>query len=373
MKKLIFALILLLCFTNGASESANTTANISRYYFRYYYLDGSGDYFTGYVYALTSLYNIGEIIYHKNETTELIDGYYCINSIINGYASDFEGQEFITAYYDLDTGKTSYTLYDNTGQTVANHILNLTNQFTAESGYVYDPSVPSTDTYFGNSDICYYFTPSQSVNFLATYITDLRYWTQPETLYGCCAAVAGAIIFSYWDRMGFNNLITTKDWQTIWPDNTANIPSYVSFIAEVNNDMNWGETAEEIAAGLMKYASDHGYNKFSVVYYDVDVDRTTAWYSYKNAIDSCRPANLGGASIEVHHGFVGRGYWNDRHIVVNMGLGNSFKNYRLDWNQTYIGKSYSSLKIDAFYDFFYEGPIPRRPNMAPILYLLLGE
>jgi hypothetical protein len=371
MKRIIFALILLLYFIIGASESADTTTNVSRYDFKYYYLDGSGDYFAGYIYATTSFYSIGEIIYHKNNTTGLNDGYYCINNINNGYAVDYQGQEVITSYYDADTGKISYTLYGATGQTVADHSLNLNNQFTIESGYVYDPSVPSTDAYFGNPDICYYFTPSQSLNFLAAYITDLRYWSQPETLYGSCAAVAGAIVFSYWDRIGFTNLITTTDWQTLWPDDTSNIPSYVSFIAEVNNDMNWGETAELIVAGFMKYASDHGYNNFSVIYYDVNTYRTTSWYTYKNAIDSGRPAALGGTSMQVDHGFVGRGYWNDGHIVVDMGLGTAFKNYRLDWNQTSEGESYSSLKITALYDFFYEGK--RRSNMAPILQLLLDD
>jgi hypothetical protein len=371
MIRLIVTMIVLLGVCTDGSQSAAANPNVSRYDFRYYYLDGSGDHFTGYFYGPNSLYSIGEIIYHQNETTELNDGYYYIYYLSNNYASYYDGQEFITEYYDNDTGKTSNTLYDKTGQAVAIHNLSLANRFTTESGYIYDPSVPSTDAYFGNPDICYSFTPSLSVNFLAAYITDLPYWAQPETLYGSCAAVAGAIIFSYWDRIGFKKLITT-DWQTLWPDNTANVPSYVSLINELVIDMNWGNTADEIVAGFQKYASDHGYRNFITVCYAVDEDRTTNWYRFKNTIDSGRPASLGGASTAVHHGFVGRGYWNDGHIVANMGLGTSFKNYRLDWHQTYIGESYSSLKIDAFYDFYSKDKIPPSINMTPILNLLLG-
>jgi hypothetical protein len=359
---------MLLVFFTDSSQSVATDYNVSKYNFRYHYLDGSGDYFNGYFYAPSFLYNEGATIYLKDETNGNNYGYYYISIITNGYSSDYSGREVISSYYDADTKKTSYTLYDKIGQTTANHHLNMANVFAVESGYVYDPSIPPTDAYFGNRDVCYYFTPRQSVNFLAAYIADLPYWSQPKTLYGSCAAVGGAIILSHWDRNEFENLIPT-DWQNLWPDNTADIPSYVTLISELVQDMNWGATAEDIVAGFKKYTSLHGYKNFVVVFYPVDENRTAYWYRFKNALDSGRPASLGGASKEVHHGFVGRGYWNDGHIVANMGLGTSFLNYRLDWNQTYVGESYSSLKIDAFYDFFYRSRAP----LVPVFHLLLDD
>ena len=362
-------MIILFGFFPDGSLSATAGNNVSMYNFQYYYLNGSGDHFNGYFYAPSFLYTTGEKIYLNDNIKGTNYGYYYIISIIGDYPSDYNGREVITSYYDADSKKTSYTLYDEIGQTGANHSLNLVGAFTAESGYVYDPSVPPTDVYFGHSDVCYYFTPKQSANFLVTYITDLPYWTQPETLYGSCAAVGGAIILSYWDRNGFDNLIAT-DWQKLWPNDTADIPSYVALISELAEDMNWGETAEDIAAGFKKYASDHGYRRFAVKYYPVDDERTASWSKYKRALNSGRPASLGGASKEVHHGFVGRGYWNDGHIVVNMGLGTFFMNYRLNWNQTYEGESYSSLKIDAFYDFYDQSKIN---FVAPISLLLLDD
>lgn len=39
-----------------------------------------------------------------------LGGYYEITAIVDGYDSSYDKQEYITSYYDADTGKNSYTI-----------------------------------------------------------------------------------------------------------------------------------------------------------------------------------------------------------------------------------------------------------------------
>jgi len=89
------------------------TGDYSRYDFKYYYNDGSGDYYTGYVFAPTSFKitndtdNQGFIEVGTHLTTEpeglgskALNGYYEITAITDGYNSSYDKKEYITAYYD---------------------------------------------------------------------------------------------------------------------------------------------------------------------------------------------------------------------------------------------------------------------------------
>ena len=209
-----------------------------------------------------------------------LNGYYHITAIIDGYDSGYDAKEYIIAYWDLSSSSKSSRIFNETNENnnVSNVLYVADRRIKAESGFVYDPSVPSDDTYFGNSDVCYSFsTENTAADFLAVYIADLRYWAQPvySGWPNTCAEVAGAIILSYWDRKGYD--LIPYDWQDDWQDNpvgeigypvSQDTPaSYVAFIAELATYMYYTEWTGTITflkgLGLDDYAADRGYEGFT--------------------------------------------------------------------------------------------------------------
>ena len=335
----------------------------SLYDFTYYYGDGSGDLYTGYVYAPAGLLTTGQYLYNQPQSMggQSLGGYYYITGATSGVDPSYDAQEYITSYYDGDTGKTSYTLYSSTGQKTTNHSLYVADRrYTVESGYVYDPSVPSNDAYFGNTDVCYYFSTgsSQGSNFLAVYIADLPYWQRPDIYPYSGSELAGAVVLSYWDKHGYDNLITT-DWQSSWPDNSQNSPaSYVSFISTIGSYMNWqdtGTSVDDIGSGLQNYAASWWYT-FTYNYYDVTQDRSTTWSYYKAILNDGRPVIVSlvfnDSSSEVAYSTVSRGYWNDGHVCLYTGFGTSSSNQKVDWNQTSGGTSLATAYVYDILDFY---------------------
>jgi len=203
--------------TISAAAITNPTSSKKVYtFFTYYYTNGSGDYYEGYVYAPTGLLSQGSFIYNQPNTAAfggaaLGSGYYYIYSVADGKDSSYDGQEYISSYYDGDTGKTSDTLHSSPGEKSALHGISVADRrTTAESGYVYDPSVPDSDIYLGNADVCYNFSISDNAktNFLAAYVTGIRYWNQPEGYiwqWGCCQELAAIQMLSYWDNLDYAN------------------------------------------------------------------------------------------------------------------------------------------------------------------------
>jgi hypothetical protein len=380
MKKvlvLIFALVLCLPglpataaanpfnqFVQTAPDSTYSDASSSYYwyYFTFYYSNGSGDYYNGGVGAPTGIISVGQYVYDQPAPmggASLGGGYYYITSSYSyGSDSSYDGYETIYSYYDADTKTTSSTLYSSTGQSTATHYLNVSDRrYSSESGYVYDPLVPASDAYFGNSDICYSFsTSSNSANFLATYITGLRYWNQPDDYQNSCQEVASAILLSFWDKNGYGSAITT-DWETNWPNNTANLSSYETLLKCLGTIMNYdsinGTDFSTWGPGLVTYLQQQGYSSgFSYTNYSAMDNRSSAWTAFKTALNAGRPGAIRMYWSSGGHAVVGRGYWNDGHILVDMGWGTgSYANEKVDWNSTTYGSTYETAQITHFCDF----------------------
>ncbi len=106
-------------YSGGTFYEADV-GSYSRYDFKYYYNSGSGDYYTGYVYAPTSFetsqggfLSVGTYLYIQPQPLwasgyhSLNGGYYYITGITDGFASSYDKESYITAYYDADTAKAS--------------------------------------------------------------------------------------------------------------------------------------------------------------------------------------------------------------------------------------------------------------------------
>ncbi len=330
--------------------------NLSRYDFSFYYGDNSGDYFTGYFYTAPGSYKVGDII---NPT---VDSYYRIADVTTGYFDmSYNDTAYINSYYDGDTRKISNTLDAAGGQKQTGTSLKITNLLAASSylGYVYDPGVPLTDLFFGDGEVTYQFGPNRSVNFMAVYISDLPYWNQPGSYPGSCSEIAAAIILSYWDRNGYDNMIAT-DWETYWPDNTSSVSSYVDFIGTLAQYLGYpatpsgGTYTSKIGPGMDNYALNQGYADFSYKYYTNSTIemRTANWASFKNAIDTGHPVLVNVNWSAGGHSTVGRGYWNDGKIATNYGWGTYYDNEQLDWNRSSGGSDYNTASIYSVIDLY---------------------
>ncbi len=119
----------------------------SRYDFTYYYNNGSGDSYTGSVYALTG-YNGYQVGYTQTNTDEnLQSGYYNITAATDlGSDSSQAGQVYVTSYYDQESNQT-YTPVSN-GTAVG------TNYLGSEHDYIIQSGVP--EYLFGSSDGTFY-------------------------------------------------------------------------------------------------------------------------------------------------------------------------------------------------------------------------
>lgn len=350
------------CFFTLAASGTMASGGVSQYFFTYSYNDGSGDKYYGYVYAPDGLLPKGSKIYNQpaEKGGAALGGYYEVTGVTTGAADSYNKQEYITSFYDADTGKTSTTLYTSLGQKRSDQPLVVADRcLTAESGYVYDPSVPSADAYFGDSDVCYSFSTSKSnANFLAAYITDLPYWDQPDSYPGSCAEVAGAIYLAYWTTQGYSSLLPTN-WETNWPSDTANASSYVSLIKQLATDMNWssyyGTYLSDVGSGLVTYAGsiNHGGYSFDSASYDIAASRSSSWTSYKTILDSGRPVIDFVAWSAGGHAVIDRGYWNDGHMVEDFGWGSSYGNVKLNWYATRLGYTYDTA---CLFDYVYFYP-----------------
>jgi glutamine amidotransferase-like uncharacterized protein len=102
----------------GAGPVSTGSGDYSRYDFAFYYGDGSGDYYNGYVYAPTSFQTsspfmaVGTYIYDQPMTMwssglqSLNGGYYYITGVTGGYDSGYDKQSYITSYYDASANAT---------------------------------------------------------------------------------------------------------------------------------------------------------------------------------------------------------------------------------------------------------------------------
>jgi len=117
-------------FGDGYYEA--DVGSYSRYDFRFYYNNGSGDYYVGYVYAPTSFqsgdlqFAVGKKLYDQplpfwsQGYKSLNDGYYYITGITDGYASIYDKQSYITSYYDADKAKVGLGVNSDGSATAAN-------------------------------------------------------------------------------------------------------------------------------------------------------------------------------------------------------------------------------------------------------------
>ena len=135
--------------SNGGYYEADL--RYSRDGFTHYYDGGSGDRYTGYVYAptyynhidfyLQVIYQVGLKITTKDENQK--SGYYTLTGVTDlGTDKSHDGQVFVTSYYDVESGKT-ITPVDALTTPLG------TDYLGSEEGYLYKTGVP--EYHFGGS------------------------------------------------------------------------------------------------------------------------------------------------------------------------------------------------------------------------------
>jgi len=119
-------------------------AQTSQYFFTYYYTDGSGDYYSGYVFAPTEfqtsgpLLNVGRALYYQPEPMggQALGGYYYITGIVDGFSASYDKQQYITSYYDNDKAQSSFAVSDNDYVSNNNSVYVKDRSLADELGYV---------------------------------------------------------------------------------------------------------------------------------------------------------------------------------------------------------------------------------------------
>jgi hypothetical protein len=111
-RRLGHILVLVLWLFAVALPGATPVGATTQYYFTYYLGDGSGDRYTGYVYAPDNMLFVGQTL--NKQPAEMgetpLGGYYLITAKQAGASSSYDRREYINSFYDASTGKTSYTL-----------------------------------------------------------------------------------------------------------------------------------------------------------------------------------------------------------------------------------------------------------------------
>jgi len=180
----------------GASSSSTVSGDYSRYGFTYYYDDGSGDYYTGFVYAPKSFQTsspyltVGAAIYYQpmsfwgGGNPVSLGGHYYITSITDGYDASYDKQSYITHYYDaslvndLEVNATQTALPSYLGGHI--HVLDRT--ASNESGYAlymnqYGSFDPFTKASFAATAPEVAVAPAPAASQVYT-----AYWTRTGTL-----------------------------------------------------------------------------------------------------------------------------------------------------------------------------------------------
>jgi hypothetical protein len=155
---LLLAAMMLTMLTTGAQ------AQVSQYSFTYYYTDGSGDYYTGYVFAPTNFQasgpflNVGKMLTDQPESMggQALGGYYYITSIIDGYDASYDKKEYITAYYDNDKAHSSFAVSNNDSlASTGNYVYVSNRSLDDEFGYAirYDNALVSSFNPYFEADL----------------------------------------------------------------------------------------------------------------------------------------------------------------------------------------------------------------------------
>jgi hypothetical protein len=132
-------------FYFGGGYYEADVGSYSRYDFNYYYANGSGDYYVGYVYAPTAFQTSGPNLTNGTQIYDqpmalwgsyksLNGGYYSITAITDGFAATYDKQSYITSYYDSDTAG-SVLGVNSDGSNIASPLYVADRTAAWESGY----------------------------------------------------------------------------------------------------------------------------------------------------------------------------------------------------------------------------------------------
>jgi hypothetical protein len=135
-------------YFGGGYYEADTGA-YSRYNFYYWYSDGSGDCYAGYVYAPTGWFTAGTYLYHQPLPMggAALGGSYYITSATAGYTSAYDKQSYISTYYDYHNSAWTACGVNQGGATTAGSIYVADRSQAAETGYaIYSSSAKYFDT-----------------------------------------------------------------------------------------------------------------------------------------------------------------------------------------------------------------------------------
>jgi hypothetical protein len=156
LRCMLIAVIWLMALAGSTAAPVGAT---TAYSFNYYLEDGSGDYYSGYVFAPDGWFKVGSTIHNQPQEMGggLLGGYYYITGVQTGQDSTLDKHERITSFYDAYSGKTSQKFGPLSGDSACAgplDSLEVTDRSTtSESGYVYfiQGSVIYGEYYFDTS------------------------------------------------------------------------------------------------------------------------------------------------------------------------------------------------------------------------------
>ncbi len=152
-------------FYFGGGYYEADVGSYSRFDFTFSYNNGSGDYYTGYVYAPTSFetsqggfLSVGTYLYIQPQPLwasgyhSLNGAAYYITAITDGYASSYDKESYITSYYDSDTAGTSLGV-NSDGSATAGTVYVADRSTSWESGYALSGSQHDTFSVYKEADV----------------------------------------------------------------------------------------------------------------------------------------------------------------------------------------------------------------------------
>ncbi len=152
-------------FYFGGGYYEADVGSYSRFDFTFNYNNGSGDYYTGYVYAPTSFetsqggfLSVGTYLYIQPQPLwasgyhSLNGAAYYITAITDGYASSYDKESYITSYYDSDTAGTSLGV-NSDGSATAGTVYVADRSTSWESGYALSGSQHDTFSVYKEADV----------------------------------------------------------------------------------------------------------------------------------------------------------------------------------------------------------------------------
>ncbi len=167
------------------------------------------------------------------------------------------------------------------------------------------------------------------------------------TCYSWCGPTALGIIFWYYDRNGFPNLLTWTAPRVNSTDVNTMINSLRSMMLTNCNGGNWTTNDENIKLGI-KYAKDKGYSN-ATSSYSWSLNASTTFAEVKTEVNAGRPIIITITDI----------FWNNWHVVVAHG-------YKSSWTSNIVRMNMWWGWTSSTFNWFYTSNVDQ--NLGSIYF-----